>query len=190
MRRVRGAGGAAGALAALTLLVAPTDAFCQAAQGLGTWTELPIESSSTVSAVLNSGLGLAGHPQTYKVGADYDFAINGPLLLSLTGALAFAGEGVGLHAAPGVKYLLPVDGLTWLPFGRAALAIDLFGEHVGPGRDLGVGLKLGAGLQYWFDKSIAVAPEVALTSGIVAGDGGSEEAHALDVSISVAYRLP
>ena len=109
MRRVRVSGGAPGAFAALLLLGAPADAFAQAEQRIGTWTELPIESSSTVSAVLDSGVSLSGHPRTYKIGADYDFAINGPLLLSLTGTLAFAGEGVGVHAAPGVKYLLPVD---------------------------------------------------------------------------------
>ena len=188
MRRSRVAAWAAWGIVALAL-IAPLPAFAQP-NHIGTWTDLPSESEGAVSAVLGSGLGMTRHPNTYKLGADYDYSINGSLLLSLTGMVAFAGEGIGGHLAPGVKYLLPFEGLAFLPYGRAALAVDLFGDHVGGAEDLGIGLKLGAGLQYWFDREFSVAPELAYTTGVVSGGGQAEGASVVDVSIAFGYRLP
>ncbi len=188
MRRSRVAARVASGFIALAL-AAPLTAFAEP-NHVGTWTELPQESEGAVAAVLDSGLGMTMHPHTYKVGADYDYSINGSLLLSLTGLVAFAGEGIGGHVAPGVKYLMPFEGLAFLPYGRAALAVDMFGDKVSAGADLGVGLKLGAGLQYWFDREFSVAPEVAYTTGVVSGAGDTRSGAAIDVSIAFGYRLP
>ena len=188
MRRSQAAIRAAGVCAALALL-APGHAVAQPSH-VGTWTELPPESEGAVAVVLDNGLGMTLHPHTYKVGADYDYSINGSLLLSITGLASFAGEGIGGHIAPGAKYLLPIEGLAFIPYGRAALAVDMFGDNVAQKQDLGVGLKLGLGLQYWFDREFSVAPEIAMTSGVVSGDGETQSASALDLSIAFGYRLP
>jgi hypothetical protein len=188
MREARVALRAVGVVAAL-LLIAPASADAQPTH-LGTWTDLPQESEGAAAIVVDTGLGMTRHPHTYKLGAEYDYSINGSLLLSVTGLAAFAGEGIGVHVAPGVKYLLPFDGLAFIPYGRAALAVDLFGNNVAVNQDLGVGLKIGAGLQYWFDREFSVAPEFGLTTGVVSGDDGSQNASVIDLSIALGYRLP
>jgi len=177
---------AAWAVATL-LAAAPTVAR---AQHVGTWTELPAPSSSTVGATVATGLAVSGGPHTYKVGVDYDYTLTGPLLLALHGAAALAGDGVGLHLAPGVRYLLPQEGLPWIPYGRAALAVDILGANVETDAGFGIGVKLGAGLQYHFVKDLAVGPELTLTYGALAGDGGSRSALAADVLIALSHRLP
>ncbi len=177
------------ALPFVLAVVYPTSALAQQEHS-GAWTDLPEESSSTLSVVVDTGMGIREHPHTYKLGGDYDFSINGSLLLSITGLVSFAGEGVGAHIAPGVKYLMPFEGLAFIPYGRAALAVDLLGDNVAVNHDLGLGLKLGAGLQYWFDKEFSVAPEISLTTGVVSGDGDTLNATAWDIAVSFAYRLP
>lgn len=168
-------------------LACPPEAF---AERVGTWTELPADSSSAVSATVASEIGLGGGPNAYKLGAIYDFSLNGPLLLSVAGAVAVAGEGLGLHLAPGVRFLAPMEGLPWIPYGSAALAVDLLGENVRTDHTLGLGVKLGGGLQYFFSRELAVAPEVTLTAGVITGEGSSERSFAIDALVSLVYRLP
>lgn len=189
MRRSVAALQAAGLCAALALGI-PAGAGAQPSH-VGTWTELPQESEGAAAALFGAGLGMTRHPHTSKLGAEYDYSINGSLVLSVQGMLAFAGEGIGAHVAPGAKYLMPFDGLAFIPYGRAALAIDRFGDNVGVNQDLGLGLKLAAGLQYWFDREFSVSPEVALTTGVVSGDGeGTPSGSVVDVVIAFGYRLP
>jgi len=172
------------AVGVLALLAAPQ------AAALETWTELPADTTSSIGARVGSGIGVARLPRTFNLGADWDLALNGPLMLHIGGGLGIAGDVLTLHVAPGIRYLFPMDGLTWLPYGKAALAVDLLGGEGSDGNDVAVGLKLAAGMQYFFHPSIAVGPELAFTSGVAAGDDGSGGAFRVDASLSVVYRLP
>lgn len=169
--------------AAVMLAAAPAGA-------LETFTELAPDSSSAISARVGPGIGLARLPRTFSLAADYDLTLNGPLQLDVGVGLGLAGDVFALQLAPGIRYLLPLAGLTWIPYGKAALALDVLGGSGSAGTDLVVGLKLAVGLQYFFHRSLAVGPELGCTTGLAAGDDGSGGAFRADATIAVTYRMP
>ena len=156
---------------------------------LGTYVEVPAEGSSTFTATVGSAIGIAAIPDSYRLGLDYEFGLNGPLLLDVGGAVGLAGNALDIHLAPGAKYLLPMEGLAWVPYGKATLAIDLMGGDAAE-RNIGLGIKLAGGLSYWFLREAAVGAELGFTTGIATGGGDSIGAFALDALVTASYRLP
>ena len=175
----------AGVLA--TLLVAPSMA---SAGNFDTFVELPAEGSSSVSAVIGSAIGVTNQPRTFRFGVDYGYSVNGPLLLDVGAQVGIAGDIFLLHLAPGIRYLAPMSDLTFVPYGKVALAVDLLSGGGTPDRDLAVGIKLGAGLHYFFHEAIAIGPELSLTAGTASGDSGSDSALQVDALLTVAWRVP
>ena len=135
-------------------------------------------------------MGIANQPRTFRLGLDYDFSLNGPLHMTLGGALGLSASVFDLHVAPGVRYVHLLDDFAWVPYAKAALAVDLFAGDGKQGRDLAVGVKLAVGAHYFFHRSLAVGPELAVTSGVASGDGGTNEAVSVDALIGVTYRIP
>ena len=171
-------------LAALALCV-----LVRPAGAAETFTDLPADGTSTVAARVGPGLGFARLPRTFGIGVDYDLALSGPLQLHAGAVVGLAGDVLALRLAPGVRYLLPTDGLAWLPWVEAGLAVDLVGGSGAADTDLGVGLLLGAGLQYYFHRSLAVGPALSLVAGVASGDEGSGAAFGIDAVLAVSYRL-
>ncbi len=154
-----------------------------------TYTDLPHDGTSTVGVRVGPGLGISRLPRTFSVGMDYDLALSGPLQLHAGVGAGAAGDVFALRFSPGVRYLLPVEGLAWIPWGEAGLAADLVGGTGAAGTDVAVGLQLGVGLQYYFHRTLAVGPALSFVTGVASGDSGSGTAFAVDAVLAVSYRL-
>ena len=175
--------------AAAAAVTAPKKQIAFTSVGVQSYVEIPPEGASMVAVQLGPTLPISDLPHTFMLGLAYSFSLNGPLLMELAGGVGLGGDAIVLHLAPGVRYLMPIAALPWLPYVTAALAVDMVGGGARFAHDLAVGLELAAGLRYYFLPELGVGPELNFTLGLAAGQE-TVPAFGAAALIAVVYRLP
>ncbi len=145
--------------------------------------------SSAGSVLYGPVFGITGFPGGTRLGHDYNFSLNGPLLLSVQTDLLFSGDAVGLQLVPGVKYRL--EGLMpygMIPHVKAGLATGLY---FGSAKETPVTVtaRFGPGIRYFFTRRLGVGVDWDIMMGSASGDD-RRFAFATGLALAFEYIIP